>query len=113
MLAAVITLFGKLESGNVHKARRILRRAGIPYRRVEVSQARGEPRRSEYLRIDPIEKVPAVELDDSDVLTESGATCKVRSCLCAFGGLSPWPLSRWWPARPGAARRAIPTVPLR
>jgi glutathione S-transferase len=82
----MITLFGNLESGNVHKVQMILRRVGIPYCRVEVSQVRGEPRQPEFLKINPMGKVPAVQLDDGDVLTESGAL------LYWFGHDTPlWP----------------------
>jgi len=69
----VVTLFGDANSGNVHKVAMVLHRAGIPYRRVDVAQSRGEPRRPEYLALNPIGKVPAVRLPDGDVLTESGA----------------------------------------
>jgi glutathione S-transferase len=69
----MITLFGNLESGNVHKAQMLLHRQEIPYRRVDVSQPRGEPTRAEFLKINPIGKVPALMLEDGDILTESGA----------------------------------------
>jgi glutathione S-transferase len=69
----MITLFGNLESGNVHKVQMLLHRLDIGFRRVDVSQPRGEPRRSEYLKVNPIGKVPAVMFEDGDVLTESGA----------------------------------------
>jgi glutathione S-transferase len=69
----LITLFGDLESGNVHKAQMILRRIGLPFRRVDVAQSRAEPRRPEFLRLNPIGKVPVVLLENGDVLSESGA----------------------------------------
>lgn len=69
----MMTLFGNLESGNVHKVQMLLHRLEIPYRRVDVSQPRGEPRRAEYLKINPIGKVPALMLEDSDIISESGA----------------------------------------
>lgn len=82
----MLTLFGNLESGNVHKVQLILRRLGAAYRRVEVSQVRGEPRRPEYLTLNPMGKVPAVRLEDGDMLTESGAL------LYWFGrGTELWP----------------------
>jgi glutathione S-transferase len=69
----MITIFGTLESGNVHKVQMLLHRLEIVFRRVDVAQPRGEPRRAEYLKINPIGKVPSVMLEDGDVLTESGA----------------------------------------
>jgi glutathione S-transferase len=85
----MITLFGNLESGNVHKVQMLLHRFDIPFRRVDVSQPRGEPRRPEFLKINPIGKVPAVVLEDGDILTESGAI------LYYFGqGTMLWPGDR-------------------
>jgi len=89
----MVTLFGDLESGNVHKVQLVLRRAGIAYDRVDVSQARGDTRRPEFLALNPIGKVPTVVLDDADVLSESGALLYffgVRSAL--------WPADERWRA---------------
>lgn len=69
----MITLFGNLESGNVHKAQLILRYVEESYRRVDVNQTRNEPRRPEFLALSSIGKIPAVRLDDGDVLSESNA----------------------------------------
>lgn len=69
----MLTLFGNLDSGNVHKVQMILRRIGRAYRRVDVAQTRGEPRNEKFLAINPMAKVPAVLRDDGRVLTESGA----------------------------------------
>src|ERR671910_1815602 len=85
----MLTLFGNLESGNVHKVQMLLHRLAIGYRRVDVAQPRGEPRREAYLKINPMGKVPAVTLEDGDVLTESGAI------LYYFGqGSKLWPGDR-------------------
>ena len=69
----MLTLFGDLESGNVHKVQLLLHRLEVPYRRVDVSQSRGDTRRPEFLSLNPIGKVPALMLDDGDVISESGA----------------------------------------
>jgi glutathione S-transferase len=69
----MITLFGDLESGNVHKAQMILRRVGLPFRRIDVAQSRGEMRHPDFLKLNPIGKVPVVLLENGDVLSESGA----------------------------------------
>jgi len=69
----LLTLFGNLDSGNVHKVQMIFRHIGASYRRVEVAQTKGEPRRAEFLAINPMGKVPAVLREDGKVITESGA----------------------------------------
>lgn len=69
----MITLFGNLESGNVHKVQMILSRTYVPFRRVDVAQTRGEPRRPEFLKLNPIGKVPTLLLENGDILSESGA----------------------------------------
>jgi glutathione S-transferase len=85
----MLTLFGNLESGNVHKVQMLLYRLGMKYRRVDVAQPRGELRREAYLKINPMGKVPAVKFEDGDVLTESGAI------LYYFGqGSKLWPGDR-------------------
>jgi glutathione S-transferase len=82
----MITLFGNLESGNVHKVQSILYRIEVAYRRVEVSQAAGHPRSEKFLALNPMGKVPALRLDNGDVITESGAL------LYWFGrGTELWP----------------------
>ena len=68
-----LTLFGDLESGNVHKVQMILRRIGQPYTRVDAAQSRAEPRQPEFRAINPIGKVPTLLFDNGDMLSESGA----------------------------------------
>jgi glutathione S-transferase len=83
----LLTLFGSLDSGNVHKAQMILRRAGQSYRRVDVAQTRGEPRDRNFLAVNPMGKVPAVlREEDGRVMTESGAILYYFS-----QGTSLWP----------------------
>lgn len=82
----MLTLFGDLESGNVHKVQSILYRTEVAYRRVDVSQAAGHARSEKFLALNPMGKVPVVRLDNGDVLTESGAL------LYWFGrGTELWP----------------------
>lgn len=69
----MLTLFGNLESGNVHKVQMLLHRLSVTYQRVDVAQPRGEPSHAAFRKINPIGKVPAVLFKDGDVLTESGA----------------------------------------
>jgi len=69
----LLTLFGNLDSGNVHKVQMILARIGVPYRRVDVAQTKNEPREEKFLAINPMGKVPAVLGEEGRVMTESGA----------------------------------------
>jgi len=69
----MLTLFGNLDSGNVHKVQMILHARGIPFRRVDVRQDRGQPRDPRFLALNPMGKVPAVRFENGDVLSDSGA----------------------------------------
>lgn len=82
----MLTLFGNLDSGNVHKVQMILHARDIPFRRVDVRQHRGQPRDPRFLALNPMGKVPAVRFDDGDVLSDSGAL------LFRFAAATPlWP----------------------
>ena len=69
----MLTLFGNLDSGNVHKVQMILKYRGLPFRRVDVRQDRGQPRDPRFRDVNKIGKVPAVRFSDGTVLSESGA----------------------------------------
>ncbi len=69
----MLTLFGDVDSGNVHKVQMILARIGELYRRVDVAQTKNEPREEQFLAINPMGKVPALLRQDGRVMTESGA----------------------------------------
>src|SRR5262249_45573078 len=69
----MLTLFGNLDSGNVHKVQMILYRLGLPFRRVDVRQDLGQPRDARFLAINPMGKVPALRFSDGDMLSDSGA----------------------------------------
>ena len=69
----MLTLYGDLDSGNVYKVRLLLARLGIPYRRIDTTQNRGEPGTAEFRAINPIGKIPTVVLADGRMLSESGA----------------------------------------
>jgi glutathione S-transferase len=69
----MLTLYGDLDSGNVYKVRLALAQLGIPYRRVDTTQNRGEPQSPEFRAVNPIGKIPTVVLDDGRMLSESGA----------------------------------------
>lgn len=85
----MITLFGNLESGNVHKVQLILKFCRQPFTRVDVSQTRGETSHPSFLSLNPIGKIPAILTESGDVLTESNAI------LFYFGSDTPlWPRER-------------------
>jgi glutathione S-transferase len=69
----MLTLFGNLDSGNVHKVQMILHLRAIAFRRVDVRQDRGQPRDPRFLALNPMGKVPAVRFEDGDMLSDSGA----------------------------------------
>jgi glutathione S-transferase len=69
----MLTLFGNLHSGNVHKVQMILGTCRLSFRRVDVRQDRDEPRHPAFLKVNPMGKIPALILENGDILTESGA----------------------------------------
>jgi glutathione S-transferase len=69
----MLTLYGDLDSGNVYKVRLLLARLGIPHRRVDTTQIRGEPATAAFRAINPFGKIPAIVFDDGRRLSESGA----------------------------------------
>ena len=81
-----------------------LRRAGLPFRRVDIAQRRCEPRHPEFLELNPMGQVPVVLSETSDVLSESGA---IRDYFAKDTALWPkdilsqttrrglWTISRW------------------
>ena len=84
------TLYGDLDSGNVYKVRLLLAQLGIPYRRVDTTQNRGETQTVEFRVINPIGKIPTLVFEDGRMLSESGAI------LFYFAQGSPlWPRNDW------------------
>ena len=69
----MLTLYGNLECGNVYKVRLLLSQRGIRHQRIDVSQTRGEPQSGTFREINPMGKVPAIRLEDGQILSESGA----------------------------------------
>jgi glutathione S-transferase len=69
----MLTLYGDLDSGNVYKVRLLLAQLGIPYRRIDTTQNRGETRTAAFRVINPIGKIPTLVFDDGRMLSESGA----------------------------------------
>jgi glutathione S-transferase len=69
----VLTLYDYLSSGNGYKCRLLLAQLGISYRRVELDILKGETRTAEFLARNPNGRIPALELEDGTVLSESDA----------------------------------------
>ncbi|WP_299562190.1 glutathione S-transferase family protein [uncultured Sulfitobacter sp.] len=74
-----------------------LHEAGIEHRLVRVDFASAEQTRDPYLQINPKGRVPALELDDGTVLTETGALLEYIADIA--------PAARLVPEDPAAAAR--------
>jgi glutathione S-transferase len=69
----MLTLFDYLPSQNAWKIRQLLHHLGRPYRSVMVSIFEGDGASESYRRISPTGTVPAIQLEDGRVLSESNA----------------------------------------
>lgn len=69
----MLRLYDMLDSGNGYKVRLLLTLLQIPFERVEMSVPVGATRTPAFLAKNPAGKIPALELEDSTVLAESGA----------------------------------------
>lgn len=69
----MLTLFDYLPSQNAWKVRLLLNHLGRPYRSVLVSIFEGDGQSENYRRINPTGTVPAIQLEDGRVLSESNA----------------------------------------
>jgi glutathione S-transferase len=69
----MLTLYDYLPSQNGYKIRLLLNQLERPYRTELVSIFEGHGQRPEYLAINPTGAVPAIRLDDGQVLAESNA----------------------------------------
>jgi len=68
-----LTLYDCLESGNGHKVRLLLSLLNIDYRLVLKDIHKGETRRDDFLALNPIGRIPALQIADGRVLAESNA----------------------------------------
>ena len=66
-------LYDYAPSGNCYKPRLLLALLGRDYERVPVDIFAGETLTAEYAAINPAREVPALELDDGSLITQSGA----------------------------------------
>lgn len=77
-------LYGMRESGNCWKAATILALTGHAFDWVHTDANAGDTRTAEFLALNPIGKVPAVQLPDGTLLVESNAI------LLHFAESTPW-----------------------
>ncbi len=83
-------LHDSIESGNGYKARLILKLTGRPFTWVGYDTYAGETRTPEFLALNPVGKIPALELDDGRVLPESNAILWYCAEGTAFLPEDPW-----------------------
>jgi len=69
----MITLYQQHDSGNCYKVRLMLAHLGLAVRTIAVSSLDGSTRKAEFLAMNPIGKIPTVELDGGRFLAESNA----------------------------------------
>jgi glutathione S-transferase len=69
-------LYDSKGAPNPRRVTVFLAEKGLEIPRVEVSIAKGEHRQPEYLKKNPLGTLPALELDDGTILTESVAICR-------------------------------------
>ncbi len=69
----MLRLYDNLHSGNAYKVRLVLAHLGVPFERIELDTDSGETRTPEYLAKNPNGKIPALELENGEVLWESNA----------------------------------------
>ncbi len=68
-----MTLYDYLSSGNGYKIRLLLSQRGLPYQHILLDLLEGETRTRSFLAKNPNGKIPVLEFDDGQILTESNA----------------------------------------
>jgi glutathione S-transferase len=66
-------LYDHPSSGNALKPRILLRQLGLPFERVTVDLFKGETRTPEHFERNPDGRIPVLELDSGETISESGA----------------------------------------
>ncbi|MGD1871923.1 MAG: glutathione S-transferase family protein [Mastigocoleus sp.] len=69
----LLRLYDFLPSGNGYKIRLLLTQLGVPFERIELNILKGETRTPEFLCKNPNGKIPVLEIDDNQYLSESNA----------------------------------------
>lgn len=66
-------VLGDISSGNCYKVKLVLAHLGIEHEWIHVDILKGESQTAAFLELNPKGKIPVVQLDSGDVLTESNA----------------------------------------
>jgi len=69
----VITLYDSRLSGNGWKVRLLLSHLGTPYTRKVLNMAGGEQKTPEFMKLNPLARVPVLVLEDGTAISESNA----------------------------------------
>ena len=69
----MLRLYDFLPSGNCYKVRLLLSQLGIPFERVDINILKGETRTPEFLSKNPNGRVPVLETESRQFLSESNA----------------------------------------
>ncbi|WP_396135100.1 glutathione S-transferase family protein [Chamaesiphon sp. OTE_8_metabat_110] len=69
----MLKLYEYASSGNCYKIRLLLNQLGIAYQRIPVDILKGESRTAEFLMMNPVGKIPVLEIQPGQYLSESNA----------------------------------------
>jgi glutathione S-transferase len=69
----MLNLYDSRNSGNGWKVRLLLSHLGMPFTRHVLNLAAGEARTPEFLKLNPLARVPVLVLDDGTAVCESNA----------------------------------------
>ena len=69
----MLKLYEYASSGNCYKIRLLLNQLGINYQRIPIDILKGESRTAEFLAMNPIGKIPVLEIQPGKYLSESNA----------------------------------------
>lgn len=69
----MLRLYDFLPSGNGYKVRLLLTQLGIPFERIELNILKGKTRTPEFLKINPNGRIPILETESGQHLSESNA----------------------------------------
>jgi glutathione S-transferase len=90
----MLRLYEYASSGNCYKIRLLLNQLGITYQRIPVDILKGESRTAEFLAMNPVGKIPVLEIHPGQYLSESNAIIYYLA-----DGTDFLPVDRWERAR--------------